>query len=112
MDKNFGNVIWTNHALRKMGERGIKQGNAWATWRRPDQSRYAKTKGTWIYCRTFGNQKIEVAAKQNEKKEWVILSVWSRSVFEKRRKKVEPLWKLVFKKYLVKRKKKKGGEIK
>ena len=108
MDKNFGNVIWTNHALRRMGERGIKQGDAWATWRRPDQSKHGKAKGTWIYYRTVGNQKIEVVAKQNERKEWIILSVWSRSVLRKRKKKVEPLWKLVFRKMFGKKKKKEG----
>jgi len=84
MDKNFGGVIWTNHALGRLKERGIKQGDAWATWKRPDQSRYAASKGAWVYYRTFGNQKIEVVAKHlpagkagNERKEWVILSVWS-----------------------------------
>jgi len=82
MDKNFGGVIWTNHALTRLRERGIKQGDAWATWRRPDQSRYAQDKGTWIYYKTYGNQKIEVVAKQNERKQWLILSVWSRTVHQ------------------------------
>lgn len=80
MDENFGGVIWTNHALSRLRDRGIKQGDAWATWRRPDKSEYAKTKNAWIYHRTLGNQKIEVVAKQNEKKQWVILSVWSKPV--------------------------------
>ncbi len=93
MDKNFGGVIWTNHALKRMRERGIKQGDAWATWRRPDQSRYAKARGAWVYYKTFGNQKIEVVAKRNKslrpggpqaRGEWIIVSVWSRPVFEKR----------------------------
>ena len=86
MDKNFGWVIWTNHALQRLKERNIKQGDAWATWRRPNQSRFAKSKGAWVYYKTFGNQKIEVVAKQNEKKEWLILSVWSRPVYEKHSK--------------------------
>lgn len=83
MNKNFGGVIWTKHSLTRMRERDIKQGDAWVTWRRPDQSRKAKLKGTWVYYKTFPStgsgraQKIEVIAKQNEKKEWIILSVWS-----------------------------------
>jgi hypothetical protein len=84
MDRNYGGVIWTNHALARMKERGIQQGDAWATWRRPDQSRYAKSRGAWIYYRTYGNQKIEIVAKQNEKKEWIILSVWSRPIRHKK----------------------------
>lgn len=81
MDRNFGGVIWTNHALQRLGERGIKQGDAWATFQRPEQSRYAATEGGWIYYRTYGNERIEVVAKQNERKEWIILSVWSRPVY-------------------------------
>jgi len=87
MDKNFGGVIWTNHALQRLKDRGIKQGDAWVTWRRPEQSRYAKDKAAWVYYRTFGNQKMEVVAKQNERSEWIILSVWSRQVIEKKKPK-------------------------
>lgn len=82
MDNKFGGVIWTNHALQRLSERGIAQGDAWAAWRNPDQSRYATAKGAWIYYKTYGDQRIEVVAKQNERKEWLILSVWSRPVYE------------------------------
>ena len=80
MDKNYGGVIWTNHAISRLYERGIKQGDAWATWRNPEQSRYAASKGAWIYYRTYGDTRIEVVAKQNEKKEWIILSVWNKKI--------------------------------
>lgn len=80
-DRNFGGVIWTNHALDRLRERGIKQGDAWATFQRPDESRYASTKGAWVYYKTYGSEKIEVVAKQNERKEWLILTVWSRPVY-------------------------------
>ncbi|HLD91963.1 MAG TPA: DUF4258 domain-containing protein [Patescibacteria group bacterium] len=83
MDKNFGGVIWTNHAIQRLYERGIKQGDAWATWRNPEQSRYAASEGSWIYYRTYGDNRIEVVAKQNDKKEWIILSVWSKKVYLK-----------------------------
>lgn len=73
-------MIWTNHAIKRLLERGIKQGDAWATWRNPKQSRYAVSKGAWIYYRTYGDTRIEVVAKQNEKKEWIILSVWSKKI--------------------------------
>ncbi len=92
MDRNFGGVIWTNHALQRLKERNIAQGDAWATWRRPDQSRYAKSQDSWIYYKTWGNRKIEVVTKQNEKKEWIILSVWSRQVFQHDKNKKEGLF--------------------
>ena len=95
MDKNFGGVIWTNHVLSRMRQRGIKQGDAWAAFRRPDQTKHAKIKGAWVYYKTWTNQKMEVVAKQNEQKKWIILSVWSRSMSGKKVKKFEPLWKLI-----------------
>lgn len=101
-DRNFGGLIWTNHALRRMQERGIKQGDAWVTWRRADQSRYGKVKGTWVYYRNFpaklrngasGHQRIEVVAKKNpstssgQAGKWIILSVWSRSLLGRKKSK-------------------------
>lgn len=83
MDRNFGGVIWTNHAMERMRQRGIKQGDAWATWRRPDQSyrgNLHKNEEGFRYYKRYGNEIIEVVATQNEKKEWIILSVWSRPV--------------------------------
>ncbi len=80
MDNHYGGVIWTNHALQRLRERNISQGDAWATWSRPEQSRKGAS-GNWVYYKTWGNQKIEVVAKQNEKGEWLILSVWSRPVY-------------------------------
>jgi len=95
MDKNYKGVIWTNHALSRMRDRGIKQGDAWATFRRSDQSKKAKIKGAWVYYKKWSGQKIEVVAKQDNHKRWVILSVWSRPVYGKATKEVEPLWKLI-----------------
>ena len=85
MDNRYKGLIWTKHALSRMHERGIKQGDVWATWRRPDESRHSKIKGSWVYYKTYGNQRIEVVAKENEKKEWIILSVWSKAVFKQRK---------------------------
>lgn len=82
MDPKFGGVIWTKHALSRLAERGIKQGDAWATFQRPEQSRFAKTQDAWIYYKTYGTEKIEVVAKQNDRKEWIILTVWSRPVYQ------------------------------
>lgn len=106
MNKNFGGVIWTKHALSRMRERGIKQGDAWATFRRPEQSKRGKLKGAWVYYKTWSNQKIEVIAKKNERREWIILSVWSQDVSREPhstgskptfggKKIAESLWKLI-----------------
>ena len=97
MDKNFGGIIWTNHALQRLKERGIKQGDAWATWKRPDQSR-SNSKNAWVYYKTYGDQKIEVVAKQNERKEWIVLSVWSKPVYGNKKSNQKSLGGLIFNK--------------
>lgn len=82
MNNHYGGVIWTNHALDRLKERGISQGDALAAFNRPDQSRPGSSdKGSTVYYKTFGNDRIEVVAKKNEKGEWLILSVWSRPVY-------------------------------
>src|SRR4030042_1729472 len=78
MDNHFGGVIWTNHALDRLRQRGIKQGDAWATWRNPEHTKKGSALGSWVYYRDYGGTQIEVVAKQNERHEWIILSVWSR----------------------------------
>jgi len=80
MDRNYKGLIWTNHAMDRMRERSIKQGDAWATWSSPGQSKKGSAPGSWVYYKTYGGETIEVVAKQNEKKEWIILSVWSQPV--------------------------------
>ena len=72
MQKNYKDVIWTNHALSRMRERGIKQGDAWTAFNRSEQTKKAKIKGAWVYYRTYGSEKIEVVAKKNEKRKWMI----------------------------------------
>jgi hypothetical protein len=96
MDRNYGGVIWTNHALQRLKERGISQGDAWATWKNPQNSRFAQNQGAWIYYRTYGSQKIEVVAKQNEKKEWLILSVWSKDLQYQRGTTKKSIWRIIF----------------
>ena len=97
MDRNFGGVIWTNHVLARMSDRGISQSDAWATWRNPEQSRKANIPGAWVYHKTYRTEKIEVVAKKNEKGEWIILSVWSRPV-SGNEKKTEPFLRFLLRK--------------
>ncbi len=83
MNNHFGGVIWTKHALQRLKERGIKQGDAWATFSHPQESSFAKTKGAWVFYRTYDDNQIEVVATKNKEKEWVIISVWSKQISQK-----------------------------
>lgn len=80
MQRDFGGVIWTNHVIERMEERHIKQGDAWATWKRPDNSEYDKSNSVWIYQRNYPEIMIEVVAKRNDKGKWIILSVWDKKL--------------------------------
>jgi hypothetical protein len=80
MDRKFGGVIWTNHALDRLKSRGISQGDAWVAFTKADDSRYAKSRGGWVYVKTINGWRYEVVAKQNERKEWLILTVWAEPV--------------------------------
>jgi len=97
MDNHFGGVIWTNHALERLRQRGIKQGDAWATWRNPQESKKGTITGSWVYYRNYRSTQIEVVAKQNERKEWLILSVWSRPAIQNYNK-PKSLWSILIKK--------------
>ncbi len=79
MKRKYKGVVWTDHALVRMQERGIAQSDAWYAFRRPDQSRYVKTNDSWIYIKTLEDKTIEVVAKK-ENSEWIIISVWSKDV--------------------------------
>lgn len=85
---NYGGVVWTNHALERLRQREISQGDAFATFNRPDESRPGSKKGTFVYYKTWefrgrngGTrfERIEIVARKEEGK-WIILSVWSKPV--------------------------------
>ena len=74
----YKELIFTNHALARLEDRQIPPVDAWYVWRRPDTTEKGKTPGSWKYTKSKGDQIIKVVAKQNEKKEWVVISVWAK----------------------------------
>ncbi len=104
-EKDYGGVIWTNHAIERLEQRGIKQGDAYATFMRPDESRPGNKRGTYVYYKTWkyvgrnGRERCEqievVATKEGGR--WIILSVWSKPVRRHRRRKggSKSIWKKI-----------------
>lgn len=76
MDQYYGNVIWTNHALERLGQRGLSQKIAWQAFRYPDKKIPGKNSGTTEYQKKIGKSLVTIIATQNDKYEWVILSCW------------------------------------
>lgn len=80
MKTRYLNAIFTKHAINRLYNRGITQSDAWYTFQHPDGSLPGKTPGSKKFFKNYGQQRIEVVAKQNEKGEWIILSCWSKMV--------------------------------
>lgn len=72
----YGGVIWTNHALKRMHERGLGQDLALQTFKHPDKTSKGQEKETTLYRKSFDKSQVTVIAKQNEKREWLVLSSW------------------------------------
>lgn len=69
-------VVFTNHAITRMKERGISGEWAWATVKKADKNQPGKEKHTTEFIKKFGAQTITVIGKKNDIGEWVVLSVW------------------------------------
>lgn len=80
MNQRYGGVIWTNHAIQRLYESRITQSDAWYSFQHPDGQTYGSAPGSIKYYKDYGPQRIEVVATRNEKKEWVILSCWSKII--------------------------------
>ncbi|MBU1017326.1 MAG: DUF4258 domain-containing protein [Patescibacteria group bacterium] len=93
-NRNYGGVIWTNHALERLVQRGLPQDWAWQTFQYPEESKQGKQAGTVEYGRRFGDYKVLVVAKQNERGEWLILSCWVNPPFAKKAGFWKKLWLL------------------
>ncbi len=100
MGEKYKGVIWTDHALERLKERGIKIETALAAFNSPQESRAGQIKGSWVFYRTWENERIEVVAKKNERGEWVVLSVWSRKVQNPSWTGKLPWWKYFLKELL------------
>ena len=74
--QHYGGVIWTNHALERLGQRGLSQQMAWQTFSSPDSSEKGKNPGTTESRKRFGKSTVTIISKKNERNEWLILSCW------------------------------------
>ena len=74
--KYFAGGIWTNHALERLGQRGLSQKMAGETFSRPDHQIEGKQPGTVEFQRRYGKSLVTVIAKKNDQRECIILSCW------------------------------------
>ena len=72
----YGGVIWTNHALRRMKERGLGQDMALSAFHHPDIEEKGNDADSFRYKKKFEDKEVTIVAKKNERNEWLILSAW------------------------------------
>ncbi|MFA9288724.1 MAG: hypothetical protein ACEQSA_02495 [Weeksellaceae bacterium] len=86
----YEKAIWTNHAMDRLRSRQIKQEVAAKAFRYPDETVKGKTAGTYEFIKAFKKERVTVIAKQNDNKEWVIMSCWSDPIYPKRPHREQP----------------------
>lgn len=72
----YGGVIWTNHALERLHQRKLPQHIAFLAFSNPDTRTTGKQHGTIELQKAYKNSTITLIVKQNERKEWLVLSAW------------------------------------
>lgn len=70
----YKNLIFTNHVLHRMNERGITQDQVWETFTAPDLQ--DKVKEADRREKKFGDHSVTIVFKYNELHEPVLLSAW------------------------------------
>lgn len=75
-NSRFGGIIWTNHALDRLGQRGLSQDMALKAFNDADCKSAGKQSGSYEFQKKFGKSYVTVIAKQNESHEWIVLSCW------------------------------------
>lgn len=72
----YGGVIWTNHAMERLSQRGISQQMGHAAFVGADRQFAGKERDTTVFQKQFGELRVTLIGKQNEKKEWIVISAW------------------------------------
>jgi len=76
LNKHYGNIIWTNHALDRLNQRGLTQSLAYQSFAHPDKKFPGKNHGTTEFQKKTAKSLVTIIATQNEQKEWLVLSCW------------------------------------
>lgn len=96
-------VVFTNHAIERIKQRGITGDLVWQTVRNPDKTAPGKEKHTTEFSKYHNGHTITAVGKKNDLAEWVVLSAWIDPPLagthdyhkkEKYRKKVEKIREL------------------
>lgn len=72
----YQGIIWTHHALKRLADRKIPQEYAWRAFTFPDRSKKGNAAHSTEFIKQINTHTVSVIAKQNDHKQWLILSAW------------------------------------
>lgn len=74
--RNYGGIVWTNHALERLHQRKLPQEIAFLAYQSPDQRIPGKKAGMIELQKQYGQSLITLIVNQNERHEWIVVSAW------------------------------------
>ena len=72
----YSDIIFTNHAIDRMKQRGLTYDHVRETVKNPDRSFGGKESGTTESIRQYGNSRVTIITKKNPQNEIIVLSAW------------------------------------
>lgn len=72
----MSSLIFTKHALERINERGMTKDIILQAFSSPDSKINGKKPDTTEFVKKIGNATVTLITKQNEAKEWILLSAW------------------------------------
>lgn len=72
----INDIVFTNHSIERLKERGITGEMVWQAVKVPDTKSPGKEKHTTEFIKRIGDRKVVCIGKKNDIGEWVILSAW------------------------------------
>lgn len=71
----YFNLVFTDHAIARINERGLTRELAWETFNHSDESKKPRNGGV-EFIKYFEGFRTGLIAKQNDRNEWIVLSFW------------------------------------
>lgn len=91
MNKEYKNIIFTNHALERLKDRSINYSHI-ADVINYSEKKFHTKENTWKFIKTINQRKIHTVASYLKKEnKWLVISVWVRGEDDK----VPLIWQLL-----------------
>lgn len=89
MNRTYKNLVFSKHALERLGDRVLTQDAIYQTLTQPDKT--FPSKGNTKFIKTLNDRRIHVVATPIENHQWLIVSAWVRGEEDR-----EPLaWQII-----------------